>query len=206
MEEPKVSVGIINAQKIQFRFNSTYFIGENRASGEQEAECRDGYIVWQNNMYEELVFSPEAADGSFSLNDVTIGIGFHWERKETQTFRGILKLIAIEGQLYAINILPVEEYLESVISSEMNATASTEFLKAHAVIARSWLIAQMQKRQAEKEEGCKKKPESEQSESESLIIRWYDQEKHTLFDVCADDHCQRYQGITRISKKMQQRL
>lgn len=197
MKEPKVSVGIVNAQKIQFRLNDMYSVGGSNIYGEQEAEYKDGNIVWQGNTYEQLVFCPETADGSFSLHDVTIGINFHWERKETQTFRGTLKLIVTEDKLCAINILPVEEYLASVISSEMNASAPLEFLKAHAVISRSWLIAQIRKRTMDKED--KKDRQTPNSDSDELIVRWYDQESHSLFDVCADDHCQRYQGITRIS-------
>lgn len=195
MKEPKVSVGIVNAQKIQFRLNAMYSVGEDQIYGEQEAEYKDGHIVWQGNTYEQLVFCPETADGSFSLSDVTIGINFHWERKETQTFRGTLKLIVAEDELCAINILPVEEYLKSVISSEMNASAPPEFLKAHAVISRSWLIAQIRRRMTDKED----KKECRTPDSDELIVRWYDQESHSLFDVCADNHCQRYQGITRIS-------
>ncbi|MCM1312243.1 MAG: SpoIID/LytB domain-containing protein [Bacteroides sp.] len=200
MKEPKVSVGIVHAHKIQFRLNSTYYAEGNKTGGEQEAECKNGHVAWNGKLYEELVFNPETEASSFSISDVTIGINFHWERKEAQTFRGALKLVVTENKLCAINILPVEEYLKSVVSSEMNAAASVEFLKAHAVISRSWLIAQMEKRQASRKES-KKKAESRQIESDSLIVRWYDQENHSLFDVCADDHCQRYQGITRISKK-----
>ena len=133
-------------------------------------------------------------NASFSLSDVTIGVNFHWERKETQTFLGTLHFVVESDKICAINELPVERYLESVISSEMSATSSLELLKAHAVISRSWLLAQMKKRREVAESGnnffsfVKK---------DDRLIRWYDREDHTIFDVCADDHCQRYQGITK---------
>ncbi len=98
----------------------------------------------------------------------------------------------------AINVLPVEDYLISVISSEMNASASPEFLKASAVISRSWLYAQIEKR---KQLSNHDRGFFSFSKSDGELIRWYDREDHTLFDVCADDHCQRYQGITRASNE-----
>lgn len=136
---------------------------------------------------------------SFSLYNVTIGINFHWERQETQIFQGTLKLVVEEGKITAINLLSVEDYLISVISSEMKATSPLEFLKAHAVVSRSWLYAQMEKRRT--------LSGKEQSGFFSLIkndteyVRWYDREDHTIFDVCADDHCQRYQGITKATQE-----
>jgi SpoIID/LytB domain protein len=136
----------------------------------------------------------DAAEGSFTLYDVTIGINFHWERKEDQVFRGSLKFICRNGLLQAINVLPVEDYLVSVISSEMSATASLEFLKAHAVISRGWLLAQIEKSRSLRNSGSGYSPSSVTGDE---IIRWYDREDHEDFDVCADDHCQRYQGITR---------
>ncbi len=196
MKEPNVSVGIVNAQKIKFRLNAKYSTKAIEVTGEQEAEYHKGCIDWNGNAYEELTFMPETEADSFSLEEVTIGIDFHWERKETQTFRGSLKIIVTDGMLCAVNILPVEEYLVSVISSEMSATASVEFLKAHAVISRSWLMAQMKKR---KDHTADKGHQAVFTETEDTTIRWYDQKKHTLYDVCADDHCQRYQGITRKS-------
>ena len=125
---------------------------------------------------------------------MTIGVNFHWERKETQTFLGALRFVVESDKIYAINELPVERYLESVISSEMSATSSLELLKAHAVISRSWLLAQMQKRREVAESGNNF---FSFTKKEDTLIRWYDREDHTLFDVCADDHCQRYQGITK---------
>ena len=142
-------------------------------------------------------FQPQDEEASFTLHDVTIGVGFHWERQEKQTFRGTLRLVVEADKVVAINELPVEQYLESVISSEMSATSSPELLKAHAVISRSWLLCQMENR---KKEG-RDKGNSFFSfvKKDDELLRWYDREDHTLFDVCADDHCQRYQGITRAS-------
>jgi len=127
---------------------------------------------------------------------VKIGINFHWERKENQTFKGALKMIVNDGKICAINLIHVEDYLLSVISSEMNAAAPIEFLKSHAVISRSWLLAQMDKR---KKLNKTKKENSFFSflKTDHSLIRWYDRQDHTLFDVCADDHCQRYQGVNK---------
>ena len=141
-----------------------------------------------------MTFTPLEENNSFSLYDVTIGLNYHWERQETQVFSGTLRLVVDEDKIVAINILPVEDYLTSVISSEMNANSSLELLKAHAVVSRSWLFAQIEKRKA-----LKGKDEGFFSfiKTKEEYIRWYDREDHTIFDVCADDHCQRYQGITK---------
>lgn len=193
-KEPEVSVGIVSGAEIHFTLNEPYLAKGEEISGQQVAKFSEGGVLWNGNQYRELVFQPQSSDASFSLNDVTIGVNFHWERKETQTFAGTLHFVVEEDKICAINELPVEEYLESVISSEMSATSSIELLKAHAVISRSWLLAQMKKRQQLSEGGndffsfIKKEDE---------LIRWYDREDHTIFDVCADDHCQRYQGITK---------
>jgi SpoIID/LytB domain protein len=163
---------------------------------------RDGKI-WLNEEQadeEELVFDPvRYGESSFELNDVTIGIKFHWERKEDQTFKGSLKFIVEDKKLTAINILPLEDYLVSVISSEMSATSSLELLKAHAIISRSWLLAQIEKSKKLRNSAHKYQSITENSEE---YIRWYDREDHMNFDVCGDDHCQRYQGITRQSTKL----
>ena len=157
-------------------------------------EFSEGGLLWNGNLYRELTFSPCSNRASFSLENVTIGVNFHWERKETQTFLGTLRLVVEADKICAINCLPVEKYLVSVISSEMNATSSLEFLKAHAVISRSWLLAQISKR-ARQENGSNGFFSFIKKEEE--LIRWYDRDDHTIFDVCADDHCQRYQGITK---------
>jgi SpoIID/LytB domain protein len=199
MMEPEVKVGIVHAQKIRLSLNNTYVAKGEMVEGPQDVEYEDGGILWNGNVYQRLTFKPQTDDASFSLYEVTIGKDFHWERKETQTFRGLLQFIVDEGQLCALNILPVEAYLESVISSEMKATASLEFLKAHAVISRSWLMAQIEKRQkAEQEE---RDAFFSYRKTDTELVRWYDREDHTLYDVCADDHCQRYQGITKATSE-----
>ena len=157
-------------------------------------EFCEGGILWNGNQYRELTFHPSAPDCSFSRHDVTIGVNFHWERKETQTFLGTLRLVVEADKICAINDLPVEKYLESVISSEMSATSSLELLKAHSVISRSWLLAQIEKRRKLKE-GTNNFFSFIKKDDE--LIRWYDREDHTIFGVCADDHCQRDQGITK---------
>ena len=197
-KQPEVSVGIVSGQKIHFALNGPYVAKGATIEGEQTVEFSEGGILWNGNQYRELTFTPQQSDASFSLYDVTIGVNFHWERKETQVFNGTLRLVVEADKITAINMLPVEKYLVSVISSEMKATSSIELLKAHAVISRSWLLAQMEKR---------KQLNSGQNSFFSFIkkddelIRWYDREDHQIFDVCADDHCQRYQGITKASNR-----
>lgn len=194
-EEPMVTVGIVSAEYLTFELEGSFTAKGERITGRQCVELADGGIVWRGQSYRQLLFKPQDDDAAFSITDVTIGRGFHWERQERQTFRGALRLEVDADKVVAINELPVEQYLESVISSEMSATSSLELLKAHAVISRSWLLTQKERRmQAIKERATaffsfiKKDDE---------LLRWYDREDHTLFDVCADDHCQRYQGITR---------
>lgn len=145
IREPEVTVGIVSAQKIHFRLNKPYTAKGEDITGDQVVEFSEGGILWNGTQYRELRFTQKEADASFSLFDVTIGVNFHWERKETQTFLGTLHLVVEADKICAINELPVETYLVSVISSEMSATSSMELLKAHAVISRSWLLAQMQK-------------------------------------------------------------
>lgn len=164
--------------------------------GEQHAQLIQDHIRFNGERYEELFFEPLSRSATFDLKDVTIGKNFHWQRKENQKFTGALNLIATEEGIVAINEVDVEEYLTSVISSEMSATASKEFLKAHAVISRSWLFAQMERNLHLTNEN---QPQASCLHSKDQFIRWYDREDHSLFDVCADDHCQRYQGITRSS-------
>jgi SpoIID/LytB domain protein len=194
MKEPEINVGIVSAKEIHFTLNGQFFAKGETVSDNQVVSFSEGGILWNENQYRELTFTPLEENNSFSLYDVTIGLNYHWERQETQVFSGTLRLVVDEDKIVAINILPVEDYLTSVISSEMNANSSLELLKAHAVVSRSWLFAQIEKRKAlrGKDEGffsfIKTKEE---------YIRWYDREDHTIFDVCADDHCQRYQGITK---------
>ncbi|RRD02781.1 DUF4922 domain-containing protein [Prevotella sp. OH937_COT-195] len=196
-KEPTVQVGIVSAAKIVFSLNGKYTAKGETLSGMQEVVFCEGGILWNGEQYRELVFKPQEQDSSFSISNVTIGLSFHWERKQTQTFLGSLRFVVEADKICAINELPVENYLASVISSEMSASASTELLKAHAVISRSWLLAQMERRAGN---GGEKEGFFSFVKSDNELIRWYDREDHTIFDVCADDHCQRYQGITNASR------
>ena len=196
MKEPVVSVGIMTEKEIHFTLEGNYICNSSKIRGKQTVTWTDHKISWNGRLYDEMLFTPQEQTDSFELQGVTIGVNFHWERKENQRFLGSLKLIAVNDGITAINILPVEQYLESVISSEMSAAASSELLKAHAVISRSWLLAQIDKN---KDIQAAKTAQNSYTRTDDTLIRWYDREDHDLFDVCADDHCQRYQGITRIS-------
>lgn len=189
-----VSVGIMRATNLHFTLNGTFTAKGELLSGEQRAECMDGGVLWNGNIYSDLLLSPASGDASFTLENVTIGINFHWEKQESQTFKGSLRLIVDEEKLVVINELPVEEYLESVISSEMNAHSSIELLKTHAVVSRSWVYSQMLNRRQGQGHTASFFSFARNADS---YIRWHDRSDHTLFDVCADDHCQRYQGISR---------
>jgi stage II sporulation protein D len=199
MKQPKLKIGIMAEREINFCFKDEYFLKTNRVKyiGNQSVRIVKGEIIL-NGLHtgkKELLFNPiDENTASFQLSNVTIGLLFHWERKENQLFKGALQFLCDGNKLVAINILPLEEYLISVISSEMSATSSLELLKAHAVISRSWLIAQVVKGKELRQAG-----EKYQTiwDNDAEYIRWYDREDHNLFDVCADDHCQRYQGITR---------
>jgi len=200
MKEPKVSVGIMFEPVIGFRLNSVFELKGEQCTGEQTVSFSKGKILWRGALYDTLEFTPvNESEATFLLKGVTIGINFHWERKEDQAFKGALKFIVENGKLTAINLLGVEEYLTSVISSEMSATASLELLKAHAVISRSWLLAQIEKN---KEITDSKTVYSTMKVTEDELIKWYDREDHINFDICADDHCQRYQGVTRASTEI----
>ena len=196
MTEPQIAVGILSGKEIQFSFPDEFISSDGIAiSGIQQAVYRKGKIYWQEKEYDELSFTPQQTTSSFfELQDVTIGINFHWERKEVQRFKGELKIIVEDDKLTAINIIAIEDYLTSVISSEMSVTASLELLKAHAVISRSWLLNKLRVENGEL--GVTVQPDNA---AHSQLIKWYDHEAHKNFDVCADDHCQRYQGITRAS-------
>lgn len=194
---PQIEVGILFSPLIRFRLNGTFRQQEQIYSGDYILrKVKDEYLLQgpQGTTAITLPFllepeNPETTD--FDLTDVVIGIQFHWERKENQKFKGKLKLIDEGQHLTAINILSLEDYLLSVISSEMSATSSPELLKTHAVISRSWLLAQKEKaRTINPEYNALKQTDEE-------YLRWFDREDHVRFDVCADDHCQRYQGITK---------
>ena len=194
-QEPVVSVGIVSGDDICFQLNGTYTIGNREVTGQQTVKFKNGRILWDSADYQELCFTPKDDNISFTLDNVTIGVDFHWERKEAQTFLGKLRFVVDGDRLWAINELPVERYLASVISSEMSATSSLELLKAHAVISRSWLLVQMRRRKAIEMGVQAASAPMKVSDDEGVV--WYDSDAHTLFDVCADDHCQRYQGITK---------
>jgi SpoIID/LytB domain protein len=200
--EPLVNVGVLNAPEISFSLTGTFVMecaGQKNEVDSKEvftATFENGKILFMGKLYDQILFSPVFKSSSFALYDVKIGIDFHWERLEEQQFSGALKLIPLNGMVQAVNCVLVEEYLTSVISSEMSATSSLALLKAHAIISRSWLLNKL----------YNKKLSLQQSEFRTFtedgtekFTRWQDHLDHTDFDVCADDHCQRYQGITKVS-------
>lgn len=195
-EQPQITIGILHAERIAFVLQGGYRDNEGRnVEGEQAVRYVQNGIEWNGAVYERLCFTPSDKSSKFLLRDVVIGIGFHWQRTEDQTFRGGLEFIVEDGMLTAVNRIGVESYLFSVIASEMSASASPALLRAHAVISRSWVLAQIAQRDTpSRTKSCRN--ESQKKDPYSRI-RWYDREEHTLYDVCADDHCQRYQGITR---------
>ena len=207
--QPQVSVGIMHADRIKFTLNGNYRLVEKNGvrntkgplyTGDLVMELGpDNTLLFEGSTYTELLFEPDGKQnmGTFWLRDVVIGVNFHWERKEDQMFEGSLKFIVENYKVCPINILGVEDYLTSVISSEMSATANMQLLKAHAVISRSWLLAQIEHSDKEKQPSCTVKENPEHNCEE--LIKWYDRDDHNNFDVCADDHCQRYQGLTRAS-------
>lgn len=197
MLEPFIKVGILSAPQIEISLLDTYTVDGQQVRGPQTLTItEDRRIAWQGEVYDTIEFHPYNPSGIFEIKDVVIGVNFHWERKENQRFSGSARFIVEGDRLTIINILPVEDYLLSVISSEMSATASLELLKAHAVISRSWLLAQIQKNKEIADSGVSY---SACTETADERIKWYDREDHINFDVCADDHCQRYQGVTRQS-------
>ena len=189
-KEPTITVGILSAPEVSFHLDTPYYIDGMSVEGEQTAVVQPNGILWKGKVYTKLTFTPPlegTGEAVFCLYGVTIGKQFHWERQQIQVFTGALHLVQKDNQIVVINELPLEDYLVSVISSEMKNTCSLEFLKASAVISRSWLLAQLRKKK-------EKTPSFTPTDKE--LIRWWDREDHDLFDVCADDHCQRYQGIT----------
>lgn len=210
--QPLLEVGIMSAKEIRFEIMSD-------GAGPRKAVLKEGKIEYGGALYDELYFEARTpstmfAEPSFILHDVTIGVNFHWERKETQKFAGALKILTDSDRLIAVNVVGVEDYLLSVISSEMSAAASEEFLKAHAVISRSWVMKRMMSSGPSSNvrvpEGITGLPSlmwhldslahsagTQENGQIHEYVRWYDHEDHKRFDVCADDHCQRYQGLTR---------
>jgi len=186
--EPTIHVGILTSPTISFVLNGRFIASNGKTyTGKYNAKYKKNQVLFDKESTDEIIFEAQSEDASFDLINVVIGINFHWERKENQRFKGALKLIVENEQLTAINHISVENYLTSVISSEMSATASDELLKAHAVISRSWLLNPIVE------------THGRASLQENKYIKWYERDAHTRFDVCADDHCQRYQGITRAS-------
>jgi stage II sporulation protein D len=203
MQEPTITVGVCDRYpEIRGRFNGYFRPNGVSLTGGFVARPEGGIVVLSDDFGREILRRQEIrliaeGEATFTLHDVTIGVRFHWERKEEQTFSGELVFLAVgEGRLTAVNILPVEEYLASVVSSEMSGEAPPEFLRAHAIASRSWLVAMLQR----KERADGKDHGSERTiRRDEELVRWYDREDHDRFDVCADDHCQRYQGITRLA-------
>ncbi|MEW6194389.1 MAG: SpoIID/LytB domain-containing protein [Bacteroidota bacterium] len=199
MTEPQISIGILNSSEIKFELYGEFTNPglKNKLSGRYTARFDEGIIkIYRDSTLvtgsNEITFTPNDFEiESFHLRDVVIGKNFHWERKENQRFRGSLKFIREEGRVTAINIISLEEYLASVISSEMSPNSSTELLKAHAIVSRGWLLSQLEKKKT-------KTVSKNEIKTENELIRWYDREDHTNYDFCADDHCQRYQGVTKI--------
>ena len=186
MEQPTVSIGILKKDRIRFNLTGNYVLNEKAVRGTQTVFFEGGKINWNGKLYDELFFETKDDESVFILKDVIIGINFHWERKEDQRFQGSLKFIVEDDAITAINIIGIEDYLVSVISSEMSASSSMELLKAHAVISRSWLLAQIERRQ--QVERSVVKPILWRLKTKNCLVR---QEDHVNFDVCADDHCQR---------------
>ncbi|HOE19082.1 MAG TPA: SpoIID/LytB domain-containing protein [Syntrophorhabdaceae bacterium] len=203
-KEPMITVGIMDRQtNVSGTLNGNFHIdgfGGN-LSGSFSARTSDGAIVFKDIGGRDVARSRSVRlmphnDSTFTLFHVTIGISFHWERTENQTFRGGIVLQSRDdGTMAVINEVPLEDYLQSVVSSEMNATAPLEFLKTHAIISRSWLLSTLKRK---KEKQARPSPAANVAGNEHEIMRWYEQEEHDIYDVCADDHCQRYQGITKI--------
>jgi SpoIID/LytB domain len=224
MKIPEINVGVIFSPQIEFVLNGDYVVyctnrgsdmeGNKKYDGASNEECdkkdyeyevsgrqvvryNNGDIEWNGKCYKTLLFEPKNIENIFELIDVTIGINFHWERKENQSFKGAFKVIVEDEKLTGINVINIEDYLISVISSEMSATASLELLKAHSVISRSWLLAQIKGAK-----NVKRNSFIDIQQADKEYIKWYDREDHKNFDVCADDHCQRYQGVTKASTEI----
>lgn len=203
-KEPWISVGILTETQIKFELYGIFSVSDQskQFSGIYTADISNGKIVvtGEKNKFEfknEVIFEPnDPVSESFLIRDVTIGVKFHWERKEKQRFTHTMKLAIDKDKITAINIVPIEKYLTSVISSEMSAKCSLEMLEATAVVSRSWLLAQIEKSKSLKAQKVKYQSEFRTDEE---LIKWYDREDHELFDVCADDHCQRYQGVTKVT-------
>jgi stage II sporulation protein D len=203
LDEPVISVGILSGRQVNFElygdFSTQGF--KQKFSGKFSAELKGDRIICKSakdkiEISNEIIFEPgDLSVDSFLIRDVPIGKQFHWQRKQTQRFSGSLRFLKDGAIIWVINIIPISQYLKSVISSEMSAKSSLQLLKAHAIVSRSWLLAQIDKPKI----SYGKKKESYLYQTDAEIIKWQDRGEHLLFDVCADDHCQRYQGISKIS-------
>lgn len=198
-QEPKIHVGIVKAPEVSFELNKNYTNEQTNYAGKATASLNNNQVVVTFQSGEILtgkeIYFSATKEATLTIYDVVIGIDFHWEQKEIQGFEGDLRLIIEDGEVRAVNVVPIERYLSSVISSEMRATSAPSLLRSHAVVSRSWLLSQIEK--------SKRITDSDKTyvstiETEGERIRWYDREDHVDFDVCADDHCQRYQGITKV--------
>jgi len=202
--EPKISIGILeHAKEVQGKFNGLYSLPNGKfIDGAFLLQVENELLVCKNAEGIEIARETElfikSTEATFTIHNVTIGINFHWERKENQSFKGAMRCLVSNGEIIIINEISIEQYLLSVISSEMSAEAPSEFLKAHAITSRSWIMAMLERRK--KSIALGKQPIN-YTNTPDEIIRWYDREDHQLFDVCADDHCQRYQGITKVISK-----
>ncbi len=202
-QEPIIKVGVIQrAPEIHGALNGKFAVANVIGlTGDFSVRSERGTVIFTKNDGQRVLSENEIPclpleNGSFTLKDVTIGIGFHWERRENQTFEGRLRCIAQDSRtITAVNEINLESYLNSVVSSEMSAGAPPEFLRAHAIVSRSWLLALLERKARQ---GAPKPTSGISSDSAAEIVRWYGHEDHTGFDVCADDHCQRYQGVTKI--------
>lgn len=202
MEEPEIQVGLLSNPEIRFTLQGNYHVVAPKGNpvptkkiveGEQRVYMDNGLIQWNGDSFKELLFFPIEPDKNLiKVKNVMIGKQFHWQQQEDQSFQGTFHLIIEEGKITAINIISTERYLTSVISSEMSAMASIELLKAHAVISRSWLLAQLSAQKNDNNSSCG-------TENDEEIVRWYNRSAHQHYDVCADDHCQRYQGVTKVT-------
>lgn len=200
--EPAIAVGLVQSMpSVAIRTTGTFLLEDGTALPEGEYQLAregDDIVVQGPVAGRQRTWSvrPQDAEvGRFSL-ETTIGIDFHWEQTERQSFAGALRVIRSGSDaLTVINDVPLETYLGSVIASEMRATSAPDLSRAHAVVSRSWLLAQIERRGVAPPSVPAGRPELG-----GEWIRWYDREAHTDFDVCADDHCQRYQGVGRMDE------
>ncbi len=190
----QIDVGILLSDSVAFSFNGEYRCRGSICNGRHTVSAVEGKLHWNGAICDRLLFEPCSGESFFTIENVVIGIDFHWQRKVDQSFKGTLLLFVEDDRVRVVDRVAVEDYLVSVISSEMSATSSMQLLKAHAVISRSWLYAQLERAK----KNINATALCEQTNNDE-IIRWYARENHTLFDFCADDHCQRYQGITMVA-------